>query len=115
MRYKIPCKCDPAIAIVEGYGSSYNKITLDCPHPLFIRDTVTIDACLKEEILKLWSLGIATRGCCCGHNLAAPFIQVDEEKVPDMLAMGYEFYYYGGQQHERRDAFYPLSLCKGEI
>jgi hypothetical protein len=114
MRHKIPCGCDPEAVLNVGYGTGYRTVTVLAPHPLFLREDITLDVCLVEEVFALWARGIATRGCCCGHNLAAPFIQVDEDKVPEMIALGYKFYYYGGQQHDRRDAFYPLSLCPNE-
>lgn len=56
-------------------------------------DTTTgcgIDACLVEEIKYLWSQGISTYGCCCGHGIVEGMINVDGKDVPKMNELGYE-------------------------
>lgn len=51
---------------------------------------VSIDPCLVEEIKFLWSKGVVTTGCCCGHNSHPPYIGVTEEFIPVMKSMGYK-------------------------
>ncbi|MFS0489911.1 hypothetical protein [Leadbetterella byssophila] len=54
-----------------------------------LTSTVTIDTCIVEEIEYLWSLGIVTLGCCCGHNKTQSMVNVADENIQDMLDMGY--------------------------
>jgi len=112
---KIKCACDENYILKNGYGTGYNQVVLNCPDWLYIADkkTIGVDKCLADEILSLWDKGIKTRGCCCGHNLAYGYIQVeDEEDKKKMIELGYRKYYYGGQQHKRDDAFLPKTLFK---
>ena len=65
-------------------------------------DRVCIDPCIVSEIEWLWSKGIATYGCCCGHNKQESFVNVDDSNIQQMLGMGYV------QNHtdkERKDTF----------
>lgn len=50
---------------------------------------VCIDKCVVDEIKELWSKGIITYGCCCGHNTYESMVNVDENNSNDMLEMGY--------------------------
>ena len=63
---------------------------------------------MAKEIKKLWSHGIRTRGCCCGHSRCLGFIQVSDEDISKMEELGYCHYIYednfGGV--ERKDALY---------
>ena len=53
--------------------------------------SICVDACLEREIKALWSEGITTTGCCCGHNKPGhSYIGVLEKDVPWMKAMGYK-------------------------
>ncbi|MFT7914870.1 hypothetical protein ACMYLJ_23320, partial [Salmonella enterica subsp. enterica serovar Enteritidis] len=54
------------------------------------RKTVCIDKCLEKEIIYLWSNGIRTTGCCCGHNNVLSYIGVVKEDVPLMKKLGYK-------------------------
>lgn len=94
------------------------KVVLHSPHNLIkynCRDDykyqVSVDACLANEIQCLWSNGVITNGCCCGHGTQLGYIGVAEESVDKMLELGYQFYIYpdelGGV--DRRDAFIPKS------
>lgn len=53
-----------------GFGTE-PQVVLD-PNEYFDWDSksksVFVDACISEQIKKLWEKGIWTRGCCCGHN-----------------------------------------------
>lgn len=75
------------------------------------KENVPVDACLADEIEYLWSLGIRTTGCCCGHGAILGFIEVVQEDISKMERMGYVHYIYetevGGA--ERKDAFIPKS------
>ena len=55
-------------------------------------NTVCVDRCLKNEILKLWKVKILTTGCCCGHNKGVPYINTIEEDHGKMKALGYEWW-----------------------
>lgn len=52
-------------------------------------DSVVVDACLAEEIEELWSKGIRTTGCCCGHGKYVGNICVGSECIPMMKDLGY--------------------------
>lgn len=116
---KYRCSCDPEHIHKNGYGTGYNTIVLNIPEELDIRynrpendkrKTVSVDSCLAFEIKELWRQGIRTAGCCCGHNVSTGFIQVVKKDIPKMKKLGYRRYYYGGQQHDRDDAFLPKTL-----
>lgn len=70
---------------------------------------IQIDECIADEIEDLWSKGIKTTGCCCGHGFALGFIEVTDNCIEDMEKLGYVHYIYpnncGGV--ERKDAFVP--------
>lgn len=70
---------------------------------------IPVDACLADEIKELWTKGIKTRGCCCGHGYELGFIEVTDDCVSKMEELGYVHYIYpkefGG--YKRFDAFVP--------
>lgn len=84
------CSC----ANVE-IGSYANQIELPRPAHMIGQtagtssDTICIDKCLEDEIKYLWSIGISTTGCCCGHNKIAPFIGVIDSDIQRMKKIGY--------------------------
>lgn len=57
---------------------------------LGLSDTVCIDPCIVDEIQQIWSLGITTYGCCCGHNKFPSFVNVDDKDIKTMIDLGYE-------------------------
>lgn len=75
------------------------------------RTEIPIDECLADEIEDLWSKGINTTGCCCGHGYLLGYIEVVDECIKTMEELGYCHYIYpdifGGS--ERKDAFIPKS------
>ena len=75
------------------------------------KTSVQVDDCLSEEIKDLWSKGIKTTGCCCGHGMNLGFIEVTDDCIKAMEELGYVHYVYrseyGGK--ERKDAFIPKS------
>lgn len=50
---------------------------------------ICVDACIVDAIKMLWSHGVETRGCCCGHSKGNPSVviaeQEDCEKVKRLL------------------------------
>lgn len=50
---------------------------------------IGVDACLVEELQRLWRAGIRTVGSCCGHGRTSGYIQVLDEDAPRMEALGY--------------------------
>jgi hypothetical protein len=84
----------------------------------FKNGEINIDDCIVDEIKQLWSKGIRTNGCCCGHNNSIGFIQVERTSLKDMLDLGYKWYHdypeeLGGKT--RYDAFIPKSICNCKI
>lgn len=99
------------------FGCYQNQVCLPRPKHMFGRtegscsQNICVDACISDEIEYLWSLGISTTGCCCGHNIEPifAFIGVIGEDIPKMISLGYEF-----QVNEtdltRKDSFKPKSI-----
>lgn len=56
------------------------------------KNQISIDECLKNEILYLWSKGVKTTGCCCGHNSYDGFISVTEDCYDMMYKLGYKLW-----------------------
>ncbi len=107
------CKCKNV-----KMGDHHNEIVLYVPYSVVlrtnnpereIRSSVSIDSCLKDEIENLWELGIATTGCCCGHNIAKPYIGVEYRFIPQMVHMGYEKHIFE-KDTDRRDTFNPKTI-----
>ena len=75
------------------------------------KESIQVDACLAEEIMYLWNVGIHTTGCCCGHGSHLGYIQVIDDDIEKMKELGYQNYIYtdnfGGI--DRKDAFIPQS------
>lgn len=56
-----------------------------------LSDKVCVDECIVKDIQELWSKGIITYGCCCGHNgQFTRMVNVDESNIQQMLDMGYK-------------------------
>lgn len=110
MRYNnlVKCQCENV-----PIGSLLNQVYLNFPDHMKqyekrrvdlmgIKPGVSIDRCIVEEIKYLWSLGITTYGCCCGHNHVQSMVNVDDKDIEKMLQLGYV------QNHtdpERKDTF----------
>lgn len=65
--------------------------------------------CLVDEVKHLWSLGIETNGCCCGHNEKVAYIGVYDEYIDKMLDLGYVIQ-TNNIDLSRRDSFYAKSV-----
>lgn len=95
-------------------GTHKNQVQLPCPpHMPTTRGvpSICVDACLKDEVLYLWSLGITTTGCCCGHNKGPEYryIGVDDKDIQRMKDMGYVVQ-PNNIYPEREDGFVPKSI-----
>ncbi|AZV01954.1 hypothetical protein [Aeromonas phage Akh-2] len=47
------------------------------------RDTICVDACIASVISGLWSSGLPTLNCCCGHNLENPSLVIPASENPE--------------------------------
>lgn len=73
------------------------------------KKTVCVDRCLVDEIKYLWSLGITTTGCCCGHNKVESYIGVEEKDIPRMKQLGYNVQFNPCRPNDD-DSFTPKSI-----
>jgi hypothetical protein len=70
---------------IPNHMNSYKEARLKAG----LSDKLCIDPCIFEEIKYLWSFGIETHGCCCGHNKEESFVNVHDKDIHTMLRMGY--------------------------
>jgi hypothetical protein len=71
-------------------GSHEHTVAVKTPHWLYETKTeVMIDKCVVPEIEYLWSLGIRTYGCCCGHGKQVAMVNVHPDDAQKMLEMDY--------------------------
>ena len=96
-------------------GSYDNQVTLPRPKCMIDRtegssnpDTICIDKCIAEEIKYLWSLGIRTTGCCCGHNKQEGYIGVIDRDIEIMKKGGYKIHFKKDNLSDERN-FIPKS------
>lgn len=88
------------------------KEVLPWEHPIKAKSKyVNIDKCLLYEVYYLWTLGIKTTGCCCGHGYLKPYIGVYNEHIPTMLKLGYKVQYNSCRPNDN-DVFCPKSKIK---
>lgn len=73
------------------------------------RDFFYVDTCIAQEIKHLWSLGITTTGCCCGHNKVEPYIGVIPEDIRRMKILGYDVH-FNSSRPGAEDSFIPHLL-----
>ena len=99
-------------------GSYDNQVELPVPeHMSPLRDClgeikavqkICVDRCLENEIKHLWSLGIITTGCCCGHNVLDPYIGVSFDCIVKMKELGYQVRFNNNRPNDE-DSFIPKS------
>ncbi len=89
-------------------GSYDNQVPLKMPNG----QLMGIDRCIAEEIKYLWSLGVKTTGCCCGHNITNGYIGVIKKDIEIMKKGGYKVLIDKENLSEERN-FIPKSHCKG--
>ena len=70
---------------------------------------IWVDKCLADEIKYLWSKGITTTGCCCGHNFKCPYIGVTDTSSDKMKELGYKVQYNPFDPYYDNE-FYPNSV-----
>jgi hypothetical protein len=70
--------------------------------------SICLDRCIAEEVQHLWSLGITTTGCCCGHNKQEGYIGVIDDDIPRMKALGYKVH-FNPIHPFAEDAFTPMN------
>ncbi len=90
-------------------GSYDNQTLLTAPDHMPKDNGYCIDTCLVEEIKHLWSLGIITTGCCCGHNKLWGYIGVDEANEAQMIELGYQVQ-FNFSRPDDTDGFWPKSV-----
>lgn len=97
-------------------GSYGNQIELSLPPHMAVykakqggSKTICVDRCLTEEIQSLWTIGITTTGCCCGHNKLYSYIGVINEDIPRMIDIGYEIRFNHSRPNDN-DSFIPKSI-----
>ena len=77
------------------------------------REYVSVDKCIVDEIKDLWSKGIKTTGCCCGHNTIDGYVGVVDEDIPKMKQLGYRVQ-FNPHRPNYEDTFYlKTNLKKG--
>ena len=69
---------------------------------------ICIDKCIAEEIQYLWSCGIRTTGCCCGHNIQEGYIGVIDKDIEFMKKLGYKVHYNKQDLNDEKN-FIPKS------
>jgi hypothetical protein len=91
------CTCDP-----ELYSNEYvysRQIVVELPkwspdRKRRLREgltsTVCIDSCIVDAVKKIWSKGVETTGCCCGHKVMRGWVSVHPSWYEDMFKLGYE-------------------------
>lgn len=72
-------------------GSYDNQVTVRAPD-WSNHHWISIDTCIVDEIKNLWTLGIKTTGCCCGHNKVKPYINVEPQYHDIMMRIGYDYF-----------------------
>ena len=89
-------------------GSYDNQVKLKAPG-WSSREFICVDKCLENEIKSLWSLGIITTGCCCGHNRLEGYIGVVDEDITKMKELGYKVEYNPCRPGDE-DSFYAKTV-----
>lgn len=78
------CDCENV-----DFGTYANQIEVKAPD-WSSKETICLDRCIAQEVLDLWSRGVKTGGCCCGHNKVQPFINpLTEQDAIKMAQIGY--------------------------
>ena len=76
---------------------------------------IAYDGCLWQELKYLWSNGIKTIGCCCGHHINSlpdsSYIQVADDCIEKMLELGYESFI----KEVGFTLFKPKTVIKSEV
>ncbi len=86
------CKCHNV-----ALGSYGNQVVLDRPAHMLGRtegssnqESICVDTCIATRIGQLWSRGIRTTGCCCGHGDQPAYVGVIVNDIEMMMALGFQ-------------------------
>ena len=85
-------------------GTYSNQTEVNRPEHMLINEKISsigIDTCIVEEIQYLWSEGISTTGCCCGHNKESGFVGVIDEDIDKMIKLGYSIQFNRCRPNDR--------------
>ena len=85
-------------------GSYDNQVTLKMPNG----ELMGIDKCIAEEVKYIWSWGVKTTGCCCGHNITEGYIGVIDKDIEFMKKSGYKVH-FNKSRLGAEDSFIPKS------
>ena len=101
------CNCDnvemgsyaaEVVSLIPEHMRSYRESRLrDGLAPI-----ISFDRCCLPQIQHLWSLGVVTLGCCCGHNKVKGFVNVGMDGFQKAIDAGYKPYVFIDDQ-KRRD------------
>lgn len=58
-------------------GSKENRIIRHKTLDRIGRDSIAVDACIADDVIRLLDAGIVTIGSCCGHGRVEPTICID--------------------------------------
>jgi len=95
-------------------GSYDNQVVLQRPKHMKGRtegtssSTICVDKCIAKEVQYLWSLGMITTGCCCGHNITEGYIGVIDKDIEIMKKGGYKVHHNQCRPKDE-DSFIPKS------
>lgn len=100
----------------DEFGVYSAMITLDFPDHMYsskggfysTKSSCDVDICMVEEIKYLWSQGIVTTNCCCGHGIVPSSVCTTRASIPDMHRLGYTI------QDYTIPSFYAKTKHKGE-
>ena len=45
---------------------------------------IHIDSCIADRLVDAWAQGVRTLGSCCGHNVHAPSVVLDDDSDPGL-------------------------------
>lgn len=99
-------------------GSYDNQVTVNAPKNIELRrntperelrKSVSLDACIAEEVMDLWALGIITTGCCCGHGYKQSYIGVSFGHIFKMKELGYKVA-LNSCRPDDEDSFIPTTI-----
>lgn len=97
--YKSVCNCLNVKA-----GDYSNQRTL--PIPAHMKDykearkaaglsnLISVDKCCIPELVELWSNGVTTVGCCCGHGIVSGMINIKPSDFERAIELGFTKYIF---------------------
>lgn len=77
------CKCH-SYNLDPSNSEKMQEVMLDAPD-WSSKKHICVDACISEVIKQVWSHGIVTMGCCCGHGKDNPSLIFEAKDPMDAL------------------------------